>query len=108
MSVDLLNRWNMVSLPVHVADPRDSILFPAEISASYSFQGGYNAVDTLVNGEGYWMKFGSAQKVSLTGEPITTDTFDVDEGWNMIGSITDSVQTDSVTSLPDNIIRSSY
>ena len=45
----------------------------------------------LVNGEGYWLRFGPGQNVPITGAPVTNDTITIRTGWNMIGSITNPV-----------------
>ncbi len=100
-------RWNMLSVPVRVADYRKSTLFPNAASAAYSFERTYTEHDTLQNGIGYFLKFPSPQTVTFTGNPISRDTIIVRKGWNLIGSISDSISTSAVESIPAGISDSS-
>ncbi len=101
--------WNMMSLPVTVASSSTSALFPTASSSAFAFGAtGYNPVDSINNGAGYWLKFPSDQNPNVTGMPRALDTIDVVEGWNLIGSVTDSVETESIVELPDGIIQSLY
>lgn len=102
--------WNMVSLPLTVSDARKSILFPTSISDAYTFlsPAGYVRRDTLQNGAGYWLKFPTSQTVDITGQSRSRDTIHVAAGWNMIGSTTFPVLTDSVLQLPPGNVLSAY
>jgi len=44
----------------------------------------------------------------FSGPILTSDTFDVHIRWNLIGSISVPVRTDAVTSIPDEIISSTF
>lgn len=109
-SISLRAGWNMFSIPVHVADPRTSILFPAAISNAFSYSAtGYSIEDSLKNGFGYWLKFPSAQIAPLPGSPILTDTIPVTTlGWNLIGSITNPIPTTAVITIPPGSVTSAY
>jgi photosystem II stability/assembly factor-like uncharacterized protein len=96
-------RWNLLSVPLNAGDSRKSILLPNASSFAYTYQGNYVSQETLKNGIGYFVKFPGSQSITYTGSPIYRDTIDVRKGWNMIGSITDSVVTSTITSLPPNI-----
>lgn len=102
--------WNMLCVPLSVPDSALSVLFPTAISKAfdYSSSNGYVPRDTLVPGVGYWLKFPDTQTVAITGTPLTSDTISVQPGWNMIGSIAASVQTDSVIQEPSGIVISPY
>lgn len=101
--------WNMVSVPVTLEDMRKTVVFPAAVSQGFGFEAsGYVAKDTLVNGAGYWLKFPSAQNLSLFGGERTVDTIIVQPGWNMIGSITAAVPVDSIIQQPTGIVVSAY
>jgi hypothetical protein len=106
LSLNVRSRWNMVSIPVTVADKRKSALFPSAISSAFAHEGTYAVKDTLANGVGYWLKFTDTQTVAMTGVPITQDTTTVQEGWNMIGSISTPVATTQLTSDPGGIVTS--
>jgi hypothetical protein len=105
----MIGGWNMVSLPLTVADRRKTTVFPTSSSDAFTYTpSGYTARDTLRYGEGYWLKFPSAQTVSIVGEARDRDTIDVVSGWNMIGSISGPVPTDSIIQIPSAIVISPY
>ena len=102
--------WNMLSVPLIVDDGSTTSLFPTANSNAFAYDPGtgYSVEDTLLNGVGYWLKFPSAQLVSITGLPLTADTIEVVPGWNVIGSINDSVATSTIIEIPPGIVQSPY
>lgn len=102
--------WNMVSIPLSVADPRKSSLFPTSISNAYAFSSthGYVHQDTLLNQWGYWLKFPSVQNIAMTGVVREYDTLTVHTGWNMIGSTSSPVAVTSIIQIPPGIVASLY
>lgn len=101
--------WNMVSVPLAVSDPRRSVIFPTAASMAYAFgSSGYVPKDTLQNGSGYWLKFGSGQNVDISGDLIGVDTITVNAGWNMIGSISAPVATNSIIEVPSGLVMTPY
>lgn len=100
----------MVSVPVTLTDYRTTIIYPSAISGAYAFDPlvGYRLKDTLKNGAGYWLKFGSSHTISILGLPRGVDTVVVSDGWNMIGSITQPVASDSIVQIPSGIVASNY
>ena len=85
--------WNMVSVPVQDAGSYYTSLFPtATLGTLYSFSDIYMLEDTLssAQGEGYWIRLDEADSVSFTGENVTSLMLDLQEGWNMIGSVSSS------------------
>jgi hypothetical protein len=101
--------WNIVSLPLAVADQRKTSVFPVSASNAFAYtQLGYVRRDTLDYGLGYWLKFSAAQPLSVLGDPQNLDTIDVDAGWNLIGSISSPVDTGSVVQIPNGIVASQY
>ncbi|MDI6766500.1 MAG: T9SS type A sorting domain-containing protein, partial [Bacteroidota bacterium] len=54
------------------------------------------------------VKFSGAQSVNLTGYPVVEDSIDVSAGWNMIGSITYSVDIDNIGENPGGLVTSNY
>lgn len=99
--------WNLTSVPITKTGTK-SELFPSAISHAYTYQNGYVQKTTLENGIGYWLKFDASTPVNFSGYGSFLDTVDVKLGWNMIGSITDSVLTSSITTIPDGIISSNF
>ncbi|MFN0159436.1 MAG: FG-GAP-like repeat-containing protein [Bacteroidota bacterium] len=100
--------WNLVSVPLSVVDAATDTLFPTASSEAYAYVSGYVQRDTLDNGTGYWLKFPTGGNVSITGSPITSDTIAVVVGWNIIGTITDTVSTSSILQIPSGIVQSSF
>jgi len=100
--------WNMVSVPVTVADYRKTTLFPNAISHSFTYSGNYQVKDTLKNALGYWLKFPAAETVFVSGASRTLDTVPTIEGWNMIGSISKTIYRGSITQIPGGIVHSNY
>jgi hypothetical protein len=102
--------WNLMSLPLRTNDQRKSWLFPMATSNafSYVFPSGYQARDTFTTGVGYWLKFPSEQGVTVAGELVASDTISLNVGWNMIGSISDSVPVTSIQQIPPTIIASPF
>ena len=103
------NQWNLLSVPVYAFNYLKSQLFPASISSAFVFgQAGYAVRDTLYPGEGFWIKFDSAQTIAIDGYVIPAETVAVIHGWNLLGSITSSVPPSSITSNPGGIITSEF
>ncbi|MBI5021887.1 MAG: fibronectin type III domain-containing protein [Ignavibacteriales bacterium] len=100
--------WNLLSIPLIVEDASKQTLFPSSISNAYSYNGTYLLAETLKNGIGYWLKFGSLSAIELAGSPIYEDTIDLSEGWNIIGSITNPIPISSITTDPPGITLSQF
>jgi hypothetical protein len=100
--------WNMISVPMTVSDFSKTTLYPTASSDAYAFASGYVERDVLANGVGYWLKFSSAQNVSLTGYALQTATIAVTTGWNMVGSIGVAVSVAQITSNPPGLTVSPF
>jgi hypothetical protein len=101
--------WNIVSVPVTVVDRRKRILFPASTSNAFAFAPtGYVTMDSLSTGIGYWLKFPSSDPISVTGNLRHRDTVIVTAGWNMIGTISDTVGVTTIQQNPPTIIASQF
>jgi photosystem II stability/assembly factor-like uncharacterized protein len=110
VGVGMYAQWNMVSAPLVLNDFSRSGMYPTSISPLFRYVSGsgYQTLDTLVPGEGYWLKFPAAQTVTLTGHPIVRDTSGVAAGWNLVGSISTPVSTAMVTALGTSIVSPFY
>ena len=100
--------WNLISLPYSLADGRKQFLFPTAISSAFAFDGSYVVSETLKNGVGYWLKFDTSQVVTVRGYSRDIDTINVAEGWNLIGSLSDSLLIGKIISEPPDVIESSF
>lgn len=107
---DFTGGWNIVSVPLEVSDYRTEIVFSPAVSSAYSFEqaSGYVRKDTLDNGVGYWIKFGSPETVPITGAFRTHDTVAVVTGWNLIGSLSSPVDTSAIQQIPTAILSTGF
>lgn len=105
--------WNLVSNPVVTTNDSVHQLFTTA-SFPYAFRfipgAGYAPEYRTFSGRGYWVKFPSAFGEWLSGAPIEEDSIAVSAGWNLIGSISVSVDTAFIkaNSNPPNIITSNF
>lgn len=106
--VNVVSSWNIISVPVLADNMNVTSLFPDAASAAFRFKGGYVSAPTLVNGEGYWLKFSNARTYSITGSPITNRDISVNTGWNIIGPFESDVAVSAITSEPAGIVSSAY
>ncbi len=102
----VIDGWNMLSLPLQTSDSRTDELYPAATSRPYVFTGGYAELDTVPSGLGFWLKFPAVETVWVAGSPIHRDTIGLAKGWNLIGSIIDTVATSALATIPSGIIAS--
>ncbi len=110
-NVSVLTGWNMISNPVTVVNDSVHDLFPTSLfSYAYAFDPGTGYVPSAVmrNGKGYWDKFPAATVVSLRGAPRTRDSISVGAGWNMVGTISSTVDTGTIVSVPPGLRASDW
>ena len=100
--------WNMVSVPLVVADMNLSSLFPTALTKAFSYLGTYNPDSVLNVGTGYWLKFGSAGSVPVSGASFVAGTIPVLAGWNLIGAFDQPTNTGSVISTPSGILTTPF
>ncbi|TAK56807.1 MAG: hypothetical protein EPO24_10640 [Bacteroidetes bacterium] len=96
--LQLQTGWNLVALPYTMSSYEKASVFPTSSSDAFSYLNGYQPKTTLKNGEGYWLKFdadssGEAQTILLQGYPRSKDAIRVTSGWNIVGSISESIST---------------
>jgi len=108
VTYSILNRWNLISLPLIVPDNHKSAVYPTAISNAFAYQDGYVTRDSLSKGVGYWLRFASAETTTILGYQSITDSITVRPGWNLIGSISTPVAVSAVTSYPPAIITSNF
>jgi hypothetical protein len=103
------NKWNLLSVPSNVHDFAKNILWPNSVSpASYMTASGFATADVLADGQGYWIKFGSnPDPLPYVGGPLDNLAINVFTNWNMIGSLSQSLPSVNITSVPPGIITSS-
>ena len=105
--VNVVNGWNIISVPVQASNMGLSNLFSTATSQAYEYNNGYVNATTLSNGKGYWLKFGSNQSIQICGNKVTQPV-SVNAGWNIIGTFDVDVLINQITTTPPNIISSSF
>ncbi len=111
LGVPMLAGWNMISLPLEVDDPTRAVTFPTSISNAFAYApppAGYISQNTILNGKGYWLKFSAAQDALITGMPVTADTITLNQGWNLIGSISYPLAKSAIVQSTGGLIISNY
>jgi len=113
VGVDIIAGWNMISNPVTRAANTDSVrqLYPNSVfNYAFAFDPGTGYVQsfTMPNGTGFWGKFPAAETNNITGTPRTVDSIDVFDGWNMVGTISNPVDTATVVSVPPGLRASDW
>ena len=98
--------WNLVSVPLMVADYSVQALYANATSPAYPYNGGYTVAETLQNGLGYWIKYAGPQIVFMEGTNVETATVNVTEGWNLVGSITAPIAVVDITSSDPEMVLS--
>jgi hypothetical protein len=103
-AVEYTEGWNLVGLPLIVDDSDYQIQFPDAVAGTlYSFNGSYDPEETLIQGNGYWLRFNNAGTTTITGIPVTELSLSLSAGWNLISGISTPVEIGAIID-PDNII----
>ncbi|MBI3194591.1 MAG: T9SS type A sorting domain-containing protein, partial [Ignavibacteriae bacterium] len=110
VNVSISSRWNILSLPVIPVEDSVHEIFPNAVHPyAYSFDGtSYNQDGRLQFGKGYWAKFPNAEVAVLQGYPSYEESIQVHEGWNLIGSVSQSINVTSISSNPPGMVTSSF
>jgi endonuclease/exonuclease/phosphatase family metal-dependent hydrolase len=104
ISVDISAGWNMVGLPLNVIDNHYLSIFPTATEGTlYYFYLTYSPITDLIIGEGYWLHFQDESVTTIIGTKINELTIQVQEGWNLISGITDSILIQDFND-PDGLI----
>ena len=96
ISVDYLQNWNLISLPVQTDDYACNNI---DESTLYGFEeGGYvnTEIVEMEMGTGYWLRFIEEETCTFSGFPINETSISLSEGWNLIGSISSPVDVNTV------------
>ncbi len=100
--------WNLSSVPLRPADPRVSQLFSPSHVTAFAYAGDYLNAESLSVGNGYWLKPDSGTTQTIPGSFVIDDTVPVTAGWNMIGSISQTIPASAVQSIPPGIVSSRF
>jgi len=104
ITIDYVQDWNLVGLPLQVEDASCFYIFPESVEGTlYSFDDGYGLETSLIHGEGYWLRFNEEGSTSISGSPVNELTISLNEGWNLISGISSPINTLDIED-PDEII----
>ena len=104
VTVDHLNDWNLVGLPMNVEDSYYLTVFPDAVEETlFSFDISYIQESNLEPGNGYWLRFDSEGSNTITGVSIPSLTVHLSEDWNLISGITSVVDVNTISD-PDELI----
>jgi hypothetical protein len=104
MELEYFASWNLIGLPLDVEDASYITLFPESTEGTlYSYDGAYISDITLIQGEGYWLRFNDTGSTTITGIPINELTISLNEGWNLLSGLHEEISVYSIVD-PDNII----
>ena len=107
VDVNVNSGWNLVSVPVLAEDMSVSSLFENATSSAFTFNNGYVSVNELMLGEGYWLKFGNSEDVTITGMP-TVENISVNQGWNLVGPFSYEINTSAISTNPAGILGGNF
>jgi hypothetical protein len=107
-SFSLTEGWNLLSVPLKKQNMFYKDLFPASNSYAYNYQNGYQKVDTLEVGKGYWLKFPVAQNVTIQGLNLNEITIPINAGWNLVGGLNGIIPVTSIQTNPPGILTSPF
>ncbi|GAB4377906.1 MAG: hypothetical protein Kow0042_26200 [Calditrichia bacterium] len=84
-SMEIIPDWNLIALPLEVANPYYLSVFPNALPGTlFKFEGAYVPEDTMEIGTGYWLRFPAPEVATIQGTPFTNCTINMLEGWNLI------------------------
>ncbi|MCK9281713.1 MAG: T9SS type A sorting domain-containing protein [Melioribacteraceae bacterium] len=107
-TIPLKAGWNIVSVPLLTSDMTHSTLFPNATANGWAYNNGYSAVSTYQTGIGYWVRYGAAENINITGDPVNSTSIIVAAGWNLIGPYDKETVISSLTTLPADNLSSNF
>lgn len=106
--VNVLQGWNILSVPVNTLNMKANDLFPGATTYFFGYNNGYQITDTLKNGYGYWVKYAANQNFVIEGNIVDPPNVHVNNDWNIIGPFDYDVPVNDITSTPPNIVATYF
>lgn len=106
VTVKVLQRWNLLSIPLEPVTPVLDSMFGGAVSLPFYYSGGYYTDDVVSRHRGFWMKFAYPETLTLVGFSVFSDSLTVVPGWNLIGSISLPVDVPTITSDQPGLVLS--
>lgn len=108
-TLTLADGWNFISIPVQSDLSFETLLPECSSGFFYTAGEGYTSIgddETLSVGTGAVVQC-QADTTSVTGQ-VASSTIEVEAGWNLIGSVEDTVSVDAITTSPSGIVESDF
>lgn len=108
-SITVTEGWNFISVPVQSDLSFEELLPECSYGFFYAPGEGYTEIasdDPLPAGKGAAVQC-NADTTSVTGT-IASGAIEVEAGWNLVGSVEDTVAVDGVTTSPAGILESDF
>ncbi|HJM47307.1 MAG TPA: C25 family cysteine peptidase [Candidatus Marinimicrobia bacterium] len=103
--IELDENWNLLGLPADVDNGDYTLLFPDAIENTlYSFDEGYQLVDEMEIGNGYWLRFPESDMHLITGIRVDELALELIEGWNLISGISFDISLNAVVDPGDILV----
>jgi len=83
--------WNLISSPISWEPDPFLIFTSAEPGTLFGFNQAYTDESELYGGRGYWLLLNEDESVTFKGEAFTNASLNLNNGWNMIGSLAEEV-----------------
>lgn len=106
--IEVINGWNIASIPLLTFDMSLSALFDSDVSTSFSYNNGYNNANILSNGVGYWIKFPADKNYLINGDLILNKEINVITGWNIIGPFEEKITVSDLITDPPGLLASPF
>ncbi|MDX1672890.1 MAG: T9SS type A sorting domain-containing protein, partial [Balneolaceae bacterium] len=84
--------WKLIGSPM-VA--QGNVGFPSGFSL-FGFNGAYQSVQTTEPKKGFWIKATATDSMVFDGSAMISSTISVNQGWNLIGGIADTILTTDI------------
>lgn len=84
--------WQLASIPL------GSAVIETDLATIFDFTNSYNETQILEHSKGYWIKSKTfeSESIEATGAGLDSTSIVLREGWNLIGSLSDSVSIEAI------------
>ncbi|HQY52162.1 MAG TPA: T9SS type A sorting domain-containing protein [Ignavibacteria bacterium] len=106
--IQVINGWNITSIPLLNYDMSISHLFDSDVSTSFSYNNGYNNANILTNSVGYWIKFPADKNYLINGDILINKEINVITGWNIIGPFEEKIPVSGLVTDPPGLLASPF